>query len=161
MVAAKWTLPPEVKVWEALTAIGNGGVKFVSEGHAKVTSSLGEHRYDVFFDLEKKAIIADDNGSRWQGYLGYPSLAILMLKGLLPFEQRFAKALAGVKWAVLNKKYRRDYAKAMEEAGQTVEKRGVSVAELRAFTKRVMTEIKKAGFERLGGYTQEGKIAVD
>jgi hypothetical protein len=157
---AEWKLPPEVKVWEALTAIGNGGVKFVSEDHAKVTSSMGEHRYDVFFDLAKKAIIADDNGSRWQGYLGYPSIAVLMTKGALPFEERFAEALAGVKWAALNKKWKHDYSKAMEEAAQTAEKRGVSAAELQAFTKRVMDGIKKAGFLRLGSYTKEGTIRL-
>lgn len=157
----KWKVPPPVKVYEALTAIGNGSVRFLSEGHAKVRSSSGTHSYDVYFDLSKKAIIANDNGSRWQGYIGYPSIAVLMLRGALPFNESFARALAGVRWAVLNKKFRRDYSKSIEEAAKTAEKRGVPPAELERFAENVLSEIRAAGFSSKGRYDREGKIILD
>jgi hypothetical protein len=160
MRMTKWKEPPIVKVYEALTAIGNGSVKLVSEGRAQVGSSIGTHTYDVYFDISRKAIIADDNGSRWQGYLGYPAIAVLMLKGVLPHSERLARALAGVKWAVLNKKFKRDYRKSIEEAEKAAARHGVSPSELKDFAESVISAIRSAGLAKLGGYDKGGKIAL-
>lgn len=146
----EWKIPPKAKVYEALSCIGSNKVEFVGENKALVTSSEGDKRYNVTFDLATGRITSDDNGSKWQGYLGYPSIAVLMLKGLLPFEQNFSEALKGVKWRTLNQKFKRNYDLAVKEAEQIAAERGCNIAELEEFVERVMEEIKAKKFQRLG-----------
>ena len=38
----------------------------------------------------------NDNASYWQGYLGYPGIAVLMLQGKLPYDKELAQQFAGV-----------------------------------------------------------------
>jgi len=146
----EWKLPPKSKVYEALSCIGSGHVEFVDQTRALVTSSEGDRAYKVTFDLATNRINSDDNGSKWQGYLGYPSIAVLMLKGKLPFDKAFSEALRDIKWHTLNKKFKRNYDLAIKEAEQIVAERGYMVAELGEFVDKVMEEIKSKKFQKLG-----------
>ena len=103
-----WKLPPKIKVLEALGAIADGRVS-VENDKARVSSSTGEKSYTVIFQPPDR-IKSDDNGSVFKGYLGYPAIAFLMLKGLLPYDERLAEKLKGIPWKELNEKYK-DYRK--------------------------------------------------
>ena len=81
----KWKVPPRVKVYEALGAIADGRVMEVSEMGARVKSSEGNKIYTVTYRVETNTINANDNGSYWQGYMGYPAIAFLMTTGRLAF----------------------------------------------------------------------------
>jgi hypothetical protein len=136
----RWKLPPKVKVYEALGCIADDHVKFISEGQATVTSSEGFRKYTVLFYND--SITSDDNGSKWRGYLGYPSIAVLMLKDLLPFNSAFSNALKGIKWYRLNKKFGA-YEKTIKEAQKIAEERGIKIKELENFVDIVIKKIKE------------------
>lgn len=145
----EWKIPPVAKVYEALSCIGSDHVEFVSENRALVTSSEGDKKYNVIFDLRTNSITSDDNGSRWQGYLGYPSIAVLMLKGALPFEPEFAQALKGIRWRKLNEKYKRNYDLAIKEALEIARERGCDTKKLVEFANKVIEEIERKRFRKL------------
>lgn len=145
IMQAYWKIPPKVKVYEALGCIADNHVEFISEKEAIVTSSEGNRKYRVVFDIEKKFISSDDNGSKYRGYLGYPSIAVLMLKGVLPFDKRISEALKGIKWKRLNDEFK-DYNKTIEEALRIAENRGIKKEDLEYFVESVMNEIKLKKF---------------
>lgn len=105
-------MPPIEKVYEAWTAIADGRVR-MHEGGADVDSSDGAKSYTVKFNGDTWA--SDDNATYWQGYPGYPVIAVLMLQGKLPLDREEAELWKGINWTELNKKHRNKYAKALEE----------------------------------------------
>lgn len=144
----QWKIPPVIKVYEALGAIVDGRVKIVDENRATVASSDGTKVYDVFWDFEKGAIRANDNGSYWIGYLGYPSIAILMMKEKLSFDMGIAHLFLGIPWKIMNKKHKNDFEKTMKDIFKemTLERRGAT----EAFGQKVLKEIVVMRFEKLG-----------
>ena len=106
---APWKLPPRAKVFEAFTAVADGRVRLTGPGSATVTSSGGDRTYDVGWSDDGRTVTANDNASYWQGYLGYPIVAVLLARGVLHAGDDVVAALAGVPWHDLNKQYRRDY----------------------------------------------------
>lgn len=139
-----WKIPPRIKVYEALGCIADRHVVFISDNQATVLSSEGSRKYKVLFS--GVSIASDDNGSKWRGYLGYPSIAVLMLRGLLPFNAGMAEALRGIKWYQLNKKFG-NYDMTIKEAENVAAKRGIDLENLRKFVDSAMDEIKKKKFE--------------
>ncbi len=63
------------------------------------------------YDPEVRAIMANDNGSYWQGYLGYPSVAYLLARGVVDYDPRLAQYLAGFAWKEINARFKNDWAK--------------------------------------------------
>lgn len=143
-----WKVPPKVKVYEALGCIADNHVEFISEKEAIVTSSEGNRKYRVTFEIEKNFINSDDNGSKYRGYLGYPSIAVLMLKGILPFDERISSSLKGIKWKSLNDEFK-DYNRTIEEALRVAESRGFKKEEIEYFANKVIEEIKSKRFKRI------------
>jgi len=142
-----WKLPPRIKVLEALGAIADKRIEMISDKEAKVVSSMGDRVYKVVWD-GGHGISADDNGSVYRGYLGYPSIAFLMLKGLLPFDEKIAEALKGIPWKELNEKFKR-YWMVELYIKDIAEKRGVDRKTIDSFVKLVLSEIKKKNFYKI------------
>ena len=114
-------MPPIEKVYEAWTAIADGRVRLECDsglcvgaaGSVTVSSSDGAKEYAVTWDGD--AYSSTDNATYWQGYPGYPVLAVLMLQGRLPFDGDIARRFSGVQWKRINDEHKRDYAAALEE----------------------------------------------
>lgn len=107
-------MPPLEKAYEAYSALADGRVQ-MRESSALVGSSDGSKTYEVRW--EGDVYSSDDNGTYWQGYPGYPVIAVLILQGRLPgLEKDCLGDLAGVDWKALNDAHRRDYAAAADEA---------------------------------------------
>lgn len=102
-------LPPIEKIYEAYSAIADDRI-ILHADRAAVLSSDRSKEYNVTWDGNTYA--SDDNGTYWQGYAGYPVIAVLMEQEKLPLDVRIASYFAGVNWTELNAKYKRDYAKA-------------------------------------------------
>jgi|GEM_PF-215417 len=116
--AAARKLPPIQKVYEAWTALADGRIKAEggftdASGQAHVSSSDGSKAYTVKWDGDTYA--STDNATYWQGYAGYPVIAVLMLQGRLPCDERIARLFAGVPWKQVNDACKRDYAKALAQ----------------------------------------------
>ncbi len=110
---SKWSHPPIIKIYEALGSVADGRIE-IDGNSAKVYSSSGNKFYTVNYDPEKRAIMTNDNGSFWKGYLGYPAIAFLLKKGILSYEQDVAKILANIKWKDINQKFKNDFDKTLE-----------------------------------------------
>ena len=146
---AVWKLPPQAKVYEALSAVGDGRVTRLGPGEAEVRSSSGRRTYNVEWTPDLAGIRANDNGSYWQGYLGYPSIAVLMTLGRVTYEEASARALAGVPWQELNRRFRRDYDAAVAEVLAGLEGRGVATAPIVADAARIMAQLEGMELTRL------------
>jgi len=103
--------PPIEKTLEAYTAIADGHVKLEND-QALVTSSNEAKTYTVTF--HDNTYTPNNNASYWQGYLGYPGIAVLMLQGKLPYNKELAQQFAGVDWNKINQEYKRNYAQAAD-----------------------------------------------
>ncbi len=142
-----WKIPPRIKVLEALTCIADGKIE-IKNNKARVVSSLGDREYTVIYDEKKNAIFSNDNGSIYRGYLGYPAIAFLMVKGKLPYNEKIAKALRDIKWRLLNEKYKKYFV--VEKIVKNIaKKRGVDEEEINKFIEKVLDEIKKLKIKKL------------
>lgn len=106
-------LPPLQKIYEAWSALADGRVE-MDEDTAEVTSSNDTKHYTVSWSGDVYS--SDDNASYWQSYAGYPVLAVLMKQGELPLADALVPRFAHIDWNALNKKHKRDYAAAAQEA---------------------------------------------
>ncbi len=108
----QWKQPPLAKIYEAFSAVAAGRVAVTAPGRAAVTSSNGARTYDVWWDGD--AVFANDNASKWQGYAGYPIVAVLLELGRLRADPALMAPLAGVDWHALNERFKRRYDEAVE-----------------------------------------------
>ncbi len=145
-----WKLPPRAKVFEALTAVADGRVRLTGPGSATVTSSGGDRTYDVEWSADDRTIAANDNASYWRGYLGYPALAVLLKRGRLRAGEDVMRALAGVPWHDLNKRFRRDYEAAVAQALDGLPPHGPDAGEIQAAVNDVMHQLDRLDLQRAG-----------
>ncbi len=109
----KWKLAPLIKVYEALGSIGDGRFE-IAGNTAKVYSSSGKKFYDAVYDPAKQAITANDNGSYWVGYLGYPSIVLLLALGVVTYDPKLAEYLKGFAWKDINQQFNNDFAQTQD-----------------------------------------------
>jgi hypothetical protein len=124
MPATQWKIPPLIKAYEALGAIGDGRVRIENDRRATVTSSDLSKIYEVETSADGREIAANDNASYWQGYLGYPAIAVLIARGLYRAPANVTDALAGMAWKELNRKNKNDWAKTIAEVEREIEQGG-------------------------------------
>ncbi len=105
-----WKLPPRIKVLEAMGAIADRRI-VVGNNDAVCKSSMGDRTYHLKYRKKNGRVYvsSDDNGSRFKGYLGYPSIALLMVKGDLPLNKELSELLKGIKWKELNERFKNYY----------------------------------------------------
>ena len=106
---------PIEKVYEAYSAIADNRVR-ISEGEnsAEVESSDRQKSYTITWT--ENLYTSNDNASYWQGYAGYPIIAVMMLQGRLPLDRAVMEHFRAIDWHQLNEKHKRDYAAAAQEA---------------------------------------------
>ncbi len=109
----KWKHPPIIKIYEAIGAVADGRVE-VAGNTAKVYSSSGNKYYDVVYAPVEQAIMTDDNGSYWKGYLGYPAIAFLVKIGMLSCDEKVGELLKNIVWEDINQKFKNDFDKTLE-----------------------------------------------
>lgn len=143
----KWKEPAVTKIYEALGAVADGRVK-VDGDTAKVFSSTGNKFYEIKYDPEAKAIMANDNSSYWKGYLGYPAIAFLMKIGAVSYDEKLGEILKGVAWKDINQKFKNNFEKALEFilSSKTSDQR----QQLEDFVKKIEKEIKSLNLSLLG-----------
>lgn len=143
-----WKLPPKAKAYEALGAVADGRVRVVSPTEAQVTSSGGDRVYTVSWTTDGRQFTSNDNASYWQGYAGYPIVAVLLATGVIEYDPGIAQALAGIPWKRLNDRHRRDYDAAVEEVLRDVAERGGDRAAVAAQAEAVHRQLAALKLER-------------
>ncbi|MGN0072131.1 MAG: hypothetical protein ACI361_09905 [Atopobiaceae bacterium] len=131
-------LPPLQKVYEAWSALADGRVE-MGEDTAEVTSSNGAKHYTISWTEDTYS--SNDNASYWQGYAGYPVLAVLMKQGKLPLAENLIPRFAHIDWNALNKKHKRDYAAAAKEAFEAAGLTEEEIAEAEAAAKAALDTV--------------------
>lgn len=145
---ATWKQPPITKVYEALSAVADGRVTLTGETSAHVVSSGGDKTYTVKWSPDSGEITSDDNATRWQGYLGYPIIAVLLFVGRVPYDPALARWLAGVPWHDLNERYKRNYDAAVDHVLEGVRLGGGDVAAVRTEAIRIHGALARLGLKR-------------
>ena len=137
------------KVYEAYSAIADERVKLsAGESSSVVESSDRQKTYTVTW--AENTYTSNDNASYWQGYAGYPIIAVLMLQGKLPLDRAVEEHFRGIDWHQLNEKHKRDYAAAAQEA---IAAKGFDPNEARDAAEEVM-----AGLRTLDIVVKRGKL---
>ena len=153
----KWKIPPEIKIYEALGCIADDRIE-INGNKVKTWSSSRNKYYEVEYEEQTRKIIANDNGSYYQKYLGYPMIAYLMKIDELSFDEKCAEMLKGIMWKDLNMKYNRnkgervpdyDFDGVIEEIYTNLEEKRKDVEKLKKFVEKVLDEIKEEEFEIL------------
>ncbi|MDB5179342.1 MAG: hypothetical protein JWN01_1285 [Patescibacteria group bacterium] len=150
----QWEHPPIIKVYEALGAIGDGRVA-LDGNTAKVYSSSGNKYYQVAYDPDSNSITSNDNGSYWVGYLGYPSISFLLLKGIIGYEPAAARLLKGIAWKDINTRFKNDFDKTEAHIRNQLtaehDRRGLEL--LDGELDRITKDINKLGLLKLPSHT--------
>lgn len=132
-------LPPLEKVYEAWSALADGRVSMCTdERRATVVSSNRQKEYIVTWNADGRVYSSNDNATYWQGYAGYPVLAVLMEQGYLPLDRAAAEAFTDVNWTELNERFKHDYAAAV---AHVVDERGLDAAKLDEAAHTVMAAL--------------------
>jgi hypothetical protein len=141
-----WKLPPRIKIFEALGSLADGRVEifeYTPIVKAKISSSDGSKFYTVKYDEANNKISSDDNASKWQGYTGYPIIAVLMKLDKLPYDEELARGLKGIAWKVINTKYKNEWNKTEEEIFKELDKERYT-----DFAEKVLRELQRLGLQR-------------
>ncbi len=138
-----WKMPPPIKIYEALGAIGDGRVRLEDEHHALVESSEGDKTYEVEIADDGREMSSNDSASYWQGYLGYPAIAVLLIRGLYRPPANVIDALAGIQWKEINRRFKNDYAKTLAEVNKTVEASGHDPDAVASEVESIMDALRK------------------
>lgn len=112
-----WKLPPKEKIYEAFSVIADERYTIISDGKAFVTSSSGDKKYSVTWEMHGGIIRikSNDNASVWQGYTGYPIIATLMALGRIRYDEGIIFHFRDIPWKSLNAAHKNNYAAAVNE----------------------------------------------
>ncbi|MBN2283824.1 MAG: hypothetical protein JXO48_08030 [Deltaproteobacteria bacterium] len=143
-----WKMPPKAKVYEALSALADERVAITGPTSAQVESSSRNRTYDVTWSEDLREITSNDNASYWQGYMGYPIIAVLMKLGRLPFDDRIAGMLAGVPWKAINDRFKRDYDRATDHVLDLAEEQGANRQEIVQEVEKIYRQLGELGLVR-------------
>ncbi len=137
-------MPPLVKVYEAMGALGDGRIRIESATRALVTSSEGTKTYEVEVSDDGHSVASNDNASYWQGYLGYPAIAVLIERGVIRRPPaNVIDALAGIPWKEINRRFRNDYAKTIAEVERIAEQSGHDPDAIRVEAEAILEALRK------------------
>ncbi len=133
-------LPPIEKIPEAFTAIIDNRIKMYTD-YAEVVSSDKSKSYLIKW--KKNVYFSNDNSTYWQGYPGYPVLAVLMLQEKLNYNKDVLKYFKNINWNELNKKHNRNYQNSLEEIIGNLSEKEYIVQEI----EKIYNEIKELDIE--------------
>lgn len=140
--------PPRIKVLEAAGALGDRRIDILSETEAVVRSSMGDKEYRVVLiesNTNTFRAYSNDNGTVFRGYVGYPIVAFMMAKDILPVDNEVTRAVSGIPWKDLNERYKK-YSIVENIVLSRAEKLGVSRAVIDEYINVVL---KKMSFIKI------------
>jgi hypothetical protein len=125
-------LPPHIsKIYEALTAIADKRIELVSENEARITSSSRGKFYTITYDPTTNSIMSNDNTAYYTGSVSYPMIALLMLKGIITYDQSLLSPLSNIVWKDIMQKYKNDYDKGIEHVLSDLAGKGIDVIDIK------------------------------
>ncbi|MEG0872834.1 MAG: hypothetical protein RSG48_02555 [Clostridia bacterium] len=141
----RWKIPPIEKIYEAYSAIADNRVTMKNSNSAMVLSSNKKKEYIVTF--EDKLYTSNDNASFWQGYYGYPVIAVLMIQNKLSLDIQIANEFKNLNWNALNEKYKRNYTKVVEIVLNQLKENNTDILKIQLEVKKVFGELERLELE--------------
>jgi len=142
-----WPMPPKIKIYEALGAIGDRRIELDGD-NAKLYSSSGNKFYIIRYNSENNEIYSNDNASFFVGYLGYPAIAFLFARGLLQYDVKIAEALTGIKWKDINQRHKNNFEKTMLEVNSILESKGFNPEKVADDTSKIMEHLESLDLQK-------------
>lgn len=133
-------MPPIEKIHEAYGAIADDRIT-LRENEADIVSSDLSKTYLVTWN-EKNVYTSNDNASYWQGYAGYPILAVLMLQNKLSLNREIAGHFKGIDWKKRNTAHKNKYAEVVKEIMDELNTLGVDTEKINQEIQKVYKEIE-------------------
>jgi hypothetical protein len=133
-------LPPIYKIPEAFSAVADGRIT-IEENKATIMSSDYTKRYTVEFDGDVYA--SNDNATYWQGYAGYPIIAMLILQDRLEYDKNVIAHFKGINWTEQNKKHKKKYDKALEEVLNDLQQNDIDIENIKKEIEDVYNQLIK------------------
>lgn len=94
--------------------------------------------------------MCNDNGSYWQGYLGYPAIAFLLKTGVIPCLPKNANLLKDIRWKDINQGFKNDFVKTEKYCKNLVVERGGDLPTLLADIARIHNHLGDQPLSLLG-----------
>ncbi|HEY3425362.1 MAG TPA: hypothetical protein VGL27_11240 [Negativicutes bacterium] len=132
-------MPPLEKVYEAYSAIADDRIVIGKESAAVLSSDYSK-KYLVTW--QDGVYTSNDSASYWQGYSGYPMIAVLMLQGKLPLEWAIAGHFKGINWKKLNAEHKANYVEAVAVILDDLRQNGVDCDVVNAEVEKVYEKLK-------------------
>lgn len=132
-------IPPIEKIYEAYSAIADERI-IMGEESAEVLSS--DHSKKYLITWQDDTYSSNDSASYWQGYAGYPLIAVLMLQGKLPLTQMIAGYFKGINWKKLNAEHKGKYAEAVNVILEDLRQKGIHCNSIHTEVQKVYEAIK-------------------
>jgi len=95
------------------------------------------------FSADCRTISSNDNASYWQGYLGYPAIAVMLKRGLCAVRTETMSAFGGIRWNELNRRFHNNYGRTIEEVMRQAEERGFDPKILAAEAELVLSKLSE------------------
>ncbi len=131
-------LPPIEKIHEAYSAIADKRIEMKGE-EAEVSSSDLSKKYLVTWKNDTYS--SNDNASYWQGYLGYPIIAVLMLQNKLSLDKQIADYFKAIPWKKLNTQYKNNFSEAVKYIMEDFKTKEIDCDKINAEINKVYQEI--------------------
>lgn len=154
----KRTLPPLIKIYEALWCIGDGRLELLpivesATGgviEAKVYSSDKSKYYTVTYAESQHAIMSNDNGSYRVGYVGYPSIALLLFLDILDYRSEYGEALADIPRKLMNTANNNDFDRTQAQVDEKLRQAGIDLTLFHAYAQELLVRLGEMNLEYLG-----------
>lgn len=137
-------MPPKAKIYEAFSAIADNRV-ILNHFDATVTSSDYKKKYQVIWN--ETEFSSNDNATYWQGYPGYPIIAIWIMKQILVVNEELPTYFKDINWHELNEKNKRNYDQVVQEILDILKRNGVDTVSIEKEVDRIYEEISKLNFK--------------
>ncbi len=151
---------PIIKIYEALWCIADKRIEVQKPApdvfwnkkeiiQAKVFSSSLWKFYEVAFDQLNNQIMANDNGSYRQGYLWYPSIALLIVLGRINVTSTIIEPLQWIMRKDINTKNKNDFEKTINEIDLLLMQRWVDINNFQKEIERIEMQIESLDMSML------------
>ena len=137
-------MPPVAKIYEAFSVLADGRIK-LEENKATITSSNDEKQYTVVWN--ENEITSNDNATVWQGYPGYPVIAVWLMKNRISYQKDIIKYFKNINWHEINKQNTRDYQKGIEDILNALREDNIDTEKIEEEVNRIYFAIENLDFK--------------
>lgn len=137
-------MPPIAKIYEAFSVLADGRIK-LEENKATITSSNDEKQYTVVWN--ENEITSNDNATVWQGYPGYPVIAVWLTKNKISYHKDVIKYFKNINWHEINKQNKRDYQKGIEDILNALREDNIDTEKIEEEVNRIYFAIENLDFK--------------